>query len=68
MFKPSEYFEKLLANEAGASAVEYGVLIALVIAACIAIIIILGGQIRSGFQSFSQLIESVGMTPPAAGS
>jgi Flp pilus assembly pilin Flp len=58
--------QKFIADEDGASVVEYGVLIALVIAACIAIIFILGGQIRDGFQSFKESLDAVGMKPPAA--
>ena len=52
----------LLEDENGAAAIEYGVLIALIIAAVIAIIITLGSQIQHGFQSFSEQLTSLGMT------
>lgn len=50
--------QKHLAAEEGATVVEYGVLVALVIAVCIAIIIILGGQIEGGFQMFSERLNT----------
>lgn len=56
--------QKLITAEDGASVVEYGVLVALVIAACLAIIIILGGQIQAGFENFSQSLDDVGINPP----
>ena len=48
--------EKLLnflKDEEGATAVEYGVLVALIIAACVVIIKTLGGQIKDAFNAIS---------------
>jgi Flp pilus assembly pilin Flp len=39
-------------DEAGATAVEYGLLLALIAAVIIAVVILLGGQVSSGFQDF----------------
>lgn len=57
-------FKEHFAAEEGATVVEYGILVALVIAVCIAIIIILGGQIQRGFENFSQSLTAVGVIPP----
>jgi pilus assembly protein Flp/PilA len=38
-------------REEGQAAVEYGVLVALIIAVCIAVITTLGGDVSSAFQS-----------------
>ena len=38
-------------REEGQAAVEYGVLVALIIAVCIAVITTLGGQVNDAFQS-----------------
>lgn len=45
---------RLLRDEEGASVVEYGVLLALIIAAVIAIIAVLGLQIEKGLNDFNQ--------------
>lgn len=44
-------FKRLLRDEEGATAVEYGVLVALIIAVCVVIIGVLGGMINDAFQS-----------------
>lgn len=54
--------KKFISDEEGATAVEYGVLIALIIAACVAIIAILGGQIQQGFQAVSDELTGAGLT------
>jgi len=46
-----------LADEEGASAVEYAVLVALIIAVAIAIIAILGLQVNNAFSSFVSLFS-----------
>lgn len=61
MLRHIKQVHKLVADEEGATVVEYAALIALVIAACIAIIFILGGQIRAGFQAFKESLDAVGM-------
>jgi len=48
---------RLLRDEEGASVVEYGVLIALIIAAVIAIIAVLGLQVEKGLNDFNQAFD-----------
>lgn len=42
-------FMRLVREEDGATAVEYGVLIALIIAVCIAVIVLIGEKINNAF-------------------
>lgn len=49
-------------DEEGATAVEYGVLIALIIAAVVIIIATLGQQIKGGFDKVSNELTSQGIT------
>lgn len=56
--------QNLITAEEGATVVEYGVVVALVIAACITIILFLGGRIQGGFENFSQSLEDVGINAP----
>jgi pilus assembly protein Flp/PilA len=51
MSKLSNLTKKFIADEEGATAVEYGVLIALIIAACVVVIATLGEKIEAAFQS-----------------
>ena len=53
MFKQTleYYITKVRANEEGATAVEYGVLIALIIAVLVVVIGLLGTEINTAFQS-----------------
>lgn len=55
--------KKFFADEEGATAVEYGVLVALIIAACVAIIVILGQQIKQGFTDVSTALTTAGINP-----
>jgi pilus assembly protein Flp/PilA len=48
---------RLLRDEEGASVVEYGVLIALIIAAVIAVIAILGLQVEKGLNDFTKAYD-----------
>lgn len=59
MSKLSELTRKFVADEEGATAVEYGVLVALIIAACVAIIATLGSQIKQGFEDVSAKLPAV---------
>ncbi len=43
-------------EESGATAVEYGLLLAFVAAVIIAVVIVLGGQVSGGFQGFVNLL------------
>ncbi len=63
MLRPIKQFHKFIADEEGATVVEYAALAALIIAGCIAIIFILGGQVRGGFQSFKELLDAAGIKP-----
>jgi pilus assembly protein Flp/PilA len=45
------WFENLRSDERGATAVEYGLLVALIAAVIILVVTTLGGQIRDAFQS-----------------
>ena len=53
MFKQTleYYIAQVRANEEGATAVEYGVLIALIIAILVGVIATLGTQIQTAFQT-----------------
>lgn len=44
---------RLFLDEEGATVVEYAVLLALIIAAAIVVIAVLGGKIRNGLESFN---------------
>lgn len=54
MLQHLKQVQKHIAADEGATVIEYAVLVALIIAACIAVIFLLGGQIRDGFQMFSE--------------
>jgi pilus assembly protein Flp/PilA len=41
-----------LGRESGATAVEYGLLLAFIASVIIAVVIVLGGQLSGGFQGF----------------
>ncbi|WP_437774080.1 Flp family type IVb pilin [Arthrobacter sp. KNU40] len=45
--------QQLVRSETGATAVEYGLLVALIAAVIVAIVITLGGQINTAFTSVS---------------
>lgn len=49
-------------SEEGATAVEYGVMVALIIAVIVAIVLLLGQQVREGFCDTSEALESGGIT------
>jgi pilus assembly protein Flp/PilA len=65
-----EYLSILLAghkakmDERGASAVEYGLLVAGIAAVIVAVVITLGGQIQAAFQGTSDKLPAA---PPAGG-
>ena len=54
--------KNLMTDEEGATAVEYGVLIALVIAACVTIIGTLGGKIEGAFTTVDTKLGEEGVT------
>ena len=56
MYRLLNLIKSFIKDEEGATAVEYGVLIALIIAACIVVIGILGSQINNAFDGVVQAI------------
>lgn len=58
------FLYRLLWDEEGATAVEYGVLIALIIAAVVLIIATLGQQISVGFQSVATALSTANIVTP----
>jgi pilus assembly protein Flp/PilA len=52
----------LATSEEGATAVEYGILVALIAAVIIAIVLILGNQLQGAFQTVSDGLTSGGIT------
>lgn len=61
MFDLVQPTQKFIADEEGATVVEYGILLALVIAGCIAILITFGGQISGWFRSFNGELSNAGV-------
>ncbi len=49
-------------DEEGATAVEYGVMVALIIAAVVVIVALLGNQIEEGFQTVSTELSNQGLS------
>ena len=61
-----QLIQKFLKDESGATMVEYAILVALISVAAIAIIAIIGGQIKDAFQKVQDGLDDGGL-PPAAG-
>lgn len=53
----------LFRRDDGAAGVEYGVLVALIIALCVAIIASIGLYVQGGFQAVNDELEAQGVTP-----
>ena len=49
---------KFIREEEGATAVEYGVLIALIIAVCIIVIAVLGGKVNNAFSKVASIMPA----------
>ncbi|MEN8135424.1 MAG: Flp family type IVb pilin [Thermodesulfobacteriota bacterium] len=66
MYQLLNLIKNFIKDEEGATAVEYGVLIALVIAACVVIIGTLGGRIDAAFNEVDSALvdQGVGTTTP----
>ncbi|MGX5697103.1 Flp family type IVb pilin [Agromyces soli] len=47
------YIDSLRSEEDGATAVEYGLIVALIAAVIVGVVVILGGQINDAFQTVS---------------
>lgn len=52
-------------DERGATAVEYGLLVALIAAVIVAVVVTLGGQIGAGFTKVSNALTGAGVTAPS---
>ena len=50
------FFQRLLWDEEGATAVEYGVLVALIIAVCVVVIQVLGEKINNAFEKVNNAL------------
>jgi pilus assembly protein Flp/PilA len=55
---------ELWKDEEGATAVEYGLMVALIAAVIIVIVGTLGGQINTAFSNVSSGFSDAGITPP----
>jgi pilus assembly protein Flp/PilA len=53
-----------LHREEGASAVEYGMLVALIAAVVVGIIVLLGPLVAGGFDAVLDALTGAGITPP----
>jgi len=60
-------FVKLVREEEGATAVEYGVLVALIIAICVVVIWQLGLRVKGGFETVNQTLQNGGVNPGTPG-
>jgi pilus assembly protein Flp/PilA len=54
--KPMERLRKLLRNETGASAVEYGLLVALIAAVIVGAVTLLGGNLQQTFNYIASIV------------
>lgn len=57
---------RLTGEEKGATAVEYGLLVALIAAVIIGTVVVLGGQIDAAFQTIVDELPAAPAAPPAA--
>lgn len=53
-----------LHREEGASAVEYGMLVALIAAVVVGVVVLLGPMIAGAFQDIVDALTGAGVTPP----
>ena len=58
----SKLFARFLKDESGATAVEYGLIVALIAAAIITLVGTLGDQIQAAFQRVSDGLTGEGLT------
>ncbi len=59
MLAVRNYFARLRRNgEEGATAVEYGIMVALIAAVIVAVIVVLGQQVKKGFCDTSDALET----------
>ncbi|MBS1189190.1 MAG: Flp/Fap pilin component [Rhodocyclaceae bacterium] len=60
MNKIMSQVKMFLNDEEGASAVEYGVLVALIIAVCVAVIASVGGKVNNAFSKVNTSLANAG--------
>ncbi len=60
-------FKRFFADESGATAIEYGLIAALVSVAVLAILSTLGGQLQETFQNISDELTAAGITGGGGG-
>ncbi len=54
---------RFIRDEEGATAVEYGLLVALIAAVIIGIVVVLGGQLNTAFTNVSGSLTGAGVSP-----
>jgi pilus assembly protein Flp/PilA len=59
MLKLREMYERALRRDEGATAVEYGIMVALIAAVIIAVVVVIGSQVKEGFCSTASNLERV---------
>lgn len=52
-----KFFKKFIKDEEGATAVEYAVMIVLIIVVCLAVITLLGTEVRDAFNTVAQTLN-----------
>ncbi|KGN32352.1 hypothetical protein N802_18480 [Knoellia sinensis KCTC 19936] len=55
--RATDKLRSLMTNEKGATAVEYGLLVALIAAVIVATVVLLGGKINGAFKTIEQAIK-----------
>ncbi len=58
---------RLVKNDSGATAIEYGMIAGLIAVGIITVLLVLGPQVKSAFQSISNELTEGGITAPEAG-
>jgi pilus assembly protein Flp/PilA len=53
----SKFFKKFLKDEEGATAVEYAVMIVLIIVVCLGVITLLGTEVREAFNTVAETLS-----------
>ncbi len=59
-----KFLRNLRRDKKGATAVEYGIMVAAIAAVIIAIVFVLGGQVQVAFQTVSDCIANGGCAAP----
>lgn len=62
----TKFFSRFLKDESGATAIEYGLIVALIAVAIIGTVSTLGGKINGAFSSASTALTNNGISAPAS--